>query len=119
MSVPSQTAIHAACVVGYSGGSPAFVGIGNQGFLPFGANDAQHSFRVGVGLYYMRLVAPLDVVGGAGIVIPTTTSLDPTVQVRCAPLDSRTLGAIVTQGGNPIDLPFTLTVIRLPQSLEG
>lgn len=119
MAVPSQTIVSAACVVEYTGGAPAFVGIGNQGFLPFGANDAAHSFRVGVGLYYMRLVQPVDVAGGAGIVIPSTNSVDPTLEVRCAPIDVRTLGVVVTQGGNPADLPFMLSLLRLPQSLEG
>lgn len=122
MSVPSQTIVAASCKVRYVNGAPEFVGIGNQGFLPFGPNDSSHSYRSGVGVYTMRLVLPIDLAGGAGAILPAVESLGATTHIESAPIpgSSNAIGVILTfNGGTPLDVPFWLTVLRYPQTLEG
>lgn len=123
MSVPAQNLVSALAIVS-AGGSPSYLGPGNQGFLPFGADDATHSNRVSAGNYKMRLVQKVDFQGGEGKIacgthIATVTVPAPLTAIFWAH-DLNEIGLIHVEtqvNGVDADFPFWCEVTRTPQSL--
>lgn len=123
MSLPSQTLTSALAIVNASV-NPSFIGPGNQGFLPFGPDDAQHSTRVSNGVYKMRLKSRVDFTGGEGKI-----SCGPAIGTVVGPSnvanvywahdinEQAVIHVLCDIGGNPGDFPFWCEVTRTPQSL--
>lgn len=117
--------VHAACNV-IAGTTPVYRGPGSQGFLPFGPDDASHSYRISVGKYRMRLVEPLDFEGGEAIIYAALQGVGPSLTLGIAwtweiPSDMRSILAFTFSGNGTIasDLPFAMTVLRMPPSLPN
>lgn len=122
MSVPAQNLTSALAIVAASS-SPTFLGPANQGFRTFGANDSSHSYRVGAGVYKMRLVQPIDFAGGEGKVavgvhLPGTFPAPDALAFSCYDAtDKSVIYVLTTASSVPADVPFWLEVTRVPQSL--
>lgn len=117
--------VHAACIVTASA-TPSFLGPGNQGFQPFGPDDADHSFRISVGKYRMRLREPIDFAGGQGICFGGLNGQGPSATLVCIvvwenPNDLRSVMVFTFSGGGTIasDLDFWVVVNQMPQSVPS
>lgn len=115
--------VHAACIVD-AAASPAFLGPGNQGFQPFGPDDADHSYRISTGKYRMRLRQPLDFPGGQGFVLASLNGVGPSTSLVIEytwenPSDQRSVLVFTFSGGGTIadDLDFAVVVYQMPPSL--
>lgn len=123
MTVPAQNLVSALAIVN-AGVVPTYLGPGNQGFLPFGPDDASHSHRVSAGNYKMRLVQKVDFQGGEGKIacgshLATVTVPAPTTTIYWAH-DLNEVGLIHVETqivGVDGDFPFWCEVSRTPQSL--
>jgi len=122
MAIEIANAIHAACFVDPTVDPPIFIGQSNVGFAPFGSGP-QFSERASPGKVRMHLLQPIAIItNGEGIALYNVFGQGsdafppPGREIHATGSDSGTDIFVSTFiGGQSIDVPFELAILRLPQ----